>query len=97
MAAEMLKFRPATVSPRIPPATANGSGEWSAPGLAPALALNDAVTARQTANGVQSDESATVVVSAGTPVLTSVQPAVGTQGQQNLNVVITGQFTHFVH
>lgn len=35
-------------------------------------------------------------VTAGTPVLTQANPSTGQQGQQNLSVVITGQFTHFV-
>jgi RHS repeat-associated protein len=81
--------------PRGTPAIANAAGEWVATGLTPALAMGDAVTAKQTANGVQSDESATVIVSPGTPVLKSIQPTTGIQGQQNLNVTITGEFTHF--
>jgi hypothetical protein len=35
-------------------------------------------------------------VTAGTPVLTTDNPNTGQQGQQNLSVAITGQFTHFV-
>src|SRR5437763_58244 len=35
-------------------------------------------------------------VTAGTPALLSVNPNTGQQGQQNLNVNLTGQFTHFV-
>src|SRR5207248_944860 len=35
-------------------------------------------------------------VAAGTPVLQTVNPSSGQQGQQNLNVHLTGQFTHFV-
>ncbi|MBI1790799.1 MAG: hypothetical protein HYR60_24995, partial [Acidobacteria bacterium] len=35
-------------------------------------------------------------VTAGTPVLTQVNPNSGQQGQANLNVAITGQFTNFV-
>src|SRR5439155_1762665 len=35
-------------------------------------------------------------VAAGTPVLQTVNPSSGQQGQQNLNVNLTGQFTHFV-
>src|SRR6266850_4071733 len=35
-------------------------------------------------------------VTAGTPVLQTVNPNTGQQGQQNLNVNLTGQFTHFV-
>src|SRR5437762_14237701 len=35
-------------------------------------------------------------VAAGTPVLQTVNPGSGQQGQQNLNVNLTGQFTHFV-
>ncbi len=35
-------------------------------------------------------------VNPGTPILTHVSPNSGQQGQQNLSVVITGQFTHFV-
>jgi RHS repeat-associated protein len=34
-------------------------------------------------------------VAAGTPVIISVSPNSGQQGQQNLSVAITGQFTHF--
>jgi RHS repeat-associated protein len=36
------------------------------------------------------------VVSAGTPTLLSVNPISATQGQQNVNVTITGQLTNFV-
>jgi RHS repeat-associated protein len=32
----------------------------------------------------------------GIPVLTSISPNSGLQGQQNLSVVLTGQYTHFV-
>ena len=35
-------------------------------------------------------------VGAGTPVITQVNPNTGQQGQTNLNVAITGQYTHFV-
>ena len=35
-------------------------------------------------------------VTPGTPVITSIAPAGGTQGQTNLNVVIAAAFTHFV-
>ena len=35
-------------------------------------------------------------VTNGTPVLTLVNPNTGQQGQQNLSVAVTGQFTHFV-
>src|SRR6266850_2190184 len=35
-------------------------------------------------------------VTAGTPVLQTVNPNTGQQGQQNLNVNLTGQFTHFI-
>jgi Bacterial Ig-like domain len=35
-------------------------------------------------------------VTAGTPIITSVNPGSGVQGQANLNVAITGAFTHFV-
>ncbi|MBZ5634919.1 MAG: hypothetical protein LAO55_17495 [Acidobacteriia bacterium] len=34
-------------------------------------------------------------VTAGTPVLLTVNPNTGQQGQQNLSVAITGRFTHF--
>lgn len=34
-------------------------------------------------------------VSAGTPLLASVNPSTGQQGQQNLSITITGNFTHF--
>jgi hypothetical protein len=36
------------------------------------------------------------VLAAGNPILVSVNPNIGHQGQQNLSVTITGQFTHFV-
>jgi RHS repeat-associated protein len=35
-------------------------------------------------------------VTNGTPVLTQVSPNTGQQGQQNVSVALTGQFTHFV-
>ncbi len=35
-------------------------------------------------------------ISAGTPVIATVNPNTGQQGQQNLSANITGQFTHFV-
>ena len=35
-------------------------------------------------------------VTNGTPVLTQVNPNTGLQGQQNVSVALTGQFTHFV-
>ena len=35
-------------------------------------------------------------ISAGMPAITTVNPNAGQQGQQNLSVNITGQFTHFV-
>src|SRR5581483_12391424 len=35
-------------------------------------------------------------VTNGTPVLTQVNPNTGVQGQQNVSVALTGQFTHFV-
>jgi hypothetical protein len=35
-------------------------------------------------------------VQAGTPVITQVNPNTGQQGQANLSVIITGQFTHWV-
>src|SRR3989442_13122806 len=35
-------------------------------------------------------------VTAGTPVLQTVNPNAGQQGQQNLSVNLTAQFTHFV-
>src|SRR5207237_7506023 len=35
-------------------------------------------------------------VAAGTPVLQTVNPGSGQQGQQSLSVNLTGQFTHFV-
>src|SRR5206468_3210933 len=35
-------------------------------------------------------------VAAGTPILRTVNPNAGRQGQQNLSVNLTGQFTHFV-
>src|SRR5262249_27106723 len=42
------------------------------------------------------DDTTIMVTSSGAPLLTSVTPSSGQQGQQNLNVAITGQFTHFV-
>lgn len=35
-------------------------------------------------------------VNPGTPVITQVNPNTGAVGQQNLSVIVTGQFTHFV-
>src|SRR5205807_6031468 len=35
-------------------------------------------------------------VAAGTPVLQTVNPGSGQQGQQSLSVNLSGQFTHFV-
>src|SRR5207237_1383826 len=35
-------------------------------------------------------------VGTGTPALSQVNPNTGQQGQQNLSVAVTGQFTHFV-
>ena len=35
-------------------------------------------------------------VSSGAPMLLTVSPNTGQQGQQNLNVQVTGQFTNFV-
>src|SRR5205807_1666107 len=35
-------------------------------------------------------------VQAGTPTLLSANPNSGQQGQQNLSITVTGQFTHFV-
>jgi RHS repeat-associated protein len=81
--------------PRGAAAVADGGGQWTVSSLAPTLATGDSVTARQTVNGVQSDSSATIIVTAGSPTIVSINPATGTQGQQNLNVAITGQFTHF--
>jgi RHS repeat-associated protein len=81
--------------PRGPTTIANGGGLWTVAGLAPALVVGDSITAVQTVNGVTSDSSGVIIVTAGTPTLLSVNPATGTQGQQNLNVAITGQFTHF--
>jgi len=40
--------------------------------------------------------SVTTGTTTGTPVLTQVSPNAGQQGQQNLSVAITGEFTHFV-
>src|SRR5207244_11153244 len=36
-----------------------------------------------------------LTVTAGTPVLTQVNPNTGQQGQQSESVAITGQYTHF--
>jgi len=36
-------------------------------------------------------------VTNGSPTLSAVNPATGTQGSTNLNIAITGQFTHFVN
>ena len=69
---------------------ANGAGLWTAPGLSPAVAVGDSVTARQTVNGVQSDPSAAVIVIAGTPVLTSI---VVTPANQTLAAGATQAFT----
>jgi RHS repeat-associated protein len=38
----------------------------------------------------------TVTVAAAVPIITGVSPNTGQQGQQNLSVTISGQFTHFV-
>ena len=50
---------------------------------------------RLTASDSQLSSSADVTVSAGTPILTLINPNNGRQGQANLNVAITGEFTHF--
>src|SRR5262249_33202842 len=71
------------------------SGHWLASGISPALSVGDSVTARQTANGVQSEPADAVVVVAAPPVLTAVEPRSGTQGQTNVAMTITGQDTHF--
>ena len=51
--------------PRGPTTVADGAGQWSISGLAPALATGDSVTARQTVNGVQSDSSTAIIVGPG--------------------------------
>ena len=43
-----------------------------------------------------SNVTVTVIPPPGVPAILSVNPNVGNQGQQNLSVSITGQFTHFV-
>jgi RHS repeat-associated protein len=40
--------------------------------------------------------SFTLTIGVGAPAITQVNPNTGVQGQQNLSVAITGQFTHFV-
>src|SRR6266850_1880502 len=46
---------------------------------------------------LSSSDDATVIVNApAVPSITSATPNSGQQGQQNLNVQLTGQFTHFV-
>jgi alpha-D-ribose 1-methylphosphonate 5-triphosphate synthase subunit PhnH len=65
--------------------------------------LNVAATAAAGTRNVSVTTGAEVVtltngftVTNGTPVLTLVNPNTGQQGQQNLSVTLTGQFTHFV-
>ena len=41
-------------------------------------------------------QAAFTVTSTGTPVITQVNPNTGQQGQSNLNVAVSGQYTHFV-
>lgn len=80
--------------PRGPTTVADNAGQWSVSGLAPGLVTGDSVTAKQTVNGIESDISNPIIVTAGAPAILSVNPSVGKQGQQ-LNVVITGQSTRF--
>ena len=53
------------------------------------------VTATDTVSSSITGTSGSINVS-GTPVLTTVNPNSGQQGQSNLPVALTGQFTHFV-
>jgi len=59
-----------------------------------------AATGTQTVSLSTGAEVATLTngftVTAGTPVITQVNPNSGQQGQQNLSVNLTGQFTHWV-
>ena len=52
-------------------------------------------TVTLTTGGESASLASGFTVTAGTPVITLVNPGSGTQGQTNLNVAITGQFTHF--
>jgi hypothetical protein len=52
-------------------------------------------TVTLTTGGESASLASGFTVTAGTPVITQVNPGSGTQGQTNLNVAITGQFTHF--
>ena len=65
--------------------------------------LNISATATAGANNVTVTTGGEVVtltngftVTNGTPVLTQVNPNTGQQGQSNLSVVLTGQFTHWL-
>lgn len=81
--------------PRGPTVTASPTGAWVVTGLSPALIIGDSITARQTVNSVTSDDSLPIVVTPGTPRLLSISPATGAAGEQNLRIVIAGEFTHF--
>jgi RHS repeat-associated protein len=41
-------------------------------------------------------QQATATFTVNAPIITQISPNAGTQGQQNLSVTITGQFTHFL-
>ena len=63
--------------------------------IAANAALGDRTVTVTTATEVVS-RTPGFTVTAGTPALLTVIPNTGQQGQQNLNVQLTGQFTHFV-
>jgi hypothetical protein len=52
---------------------------------------------RLTANDSQLSSSADITINAGTSTLALINPSSGKQGQNNLNVAITGQFTNFLN
>jgi len=62
--------------------------------IAAAAALGP-TSVTMTTNGQEVTLNNGFTVNPGTPVITQVNPSSGQQGQQNLSVAITGQFTHF--
>jgi hypothetical protein len=52
-------------------------------------------TVTLTTNTEMATQSNSFAVTAGTPILTLLNPNTGQQGQQNLSVALTGQYTHF--
>jgi RHS repeat-associated protein len=61
----------------------------------PAAALGARTVTMTTGAEVASFANGFTII-AGTPAITTVNPSAGQQGQQNLSVNITSQFTHFV-